>query len=122
MASTLSRCREPSTTCLITSGRLVTRPRGLRSTGSMSHPNLVAITTWPLYGASASPTSFLVGVGTVDLGGVEEGDATVHRGPDERDHLLPVGLVAVATGHAHTAQPDRRDFQAGPKSALLHRA
>jgi hypothetical protein len=49
---------------------------------------------------------FLVGVGAVDLGGIEEGDATVHRGADERDHLLPVGPIAVPASHAHTAQPD----------------
>ena len=35
----------PQARSFITSGRLVTRPLGLRSTGSMSHPNLVPITT-----------------------------------------------------------------------------
>ena len=96
----------------MTSGRLVTRPLGLRSTGSMSQPNLVAITTWSRYGASASPDELLVGVRAVDLGGVEEGDAAVHRGAEQRDHLLPVGLVAVAAGHAHAAQPDGGDLRA----------
>jgi len=64
---------------------------------------------------------FLVGVGAIDFGGVEERDAAVHRGADQRDHLLPVGLVAVATGHAHAAQPDGGDLRAvGAQGALVH--
>ena len=42
---------------VITSGLLVTRPLGLRAAGSMSQPNLVAMTTCSRKGASASPTS-----------------------------------------------------------------
>ena len=52
----------------------------------------------------------LVDERAVDLGGIEERDAVVHGGVDQRDHLLPVGLVAVATGHAHAA--DRGDPRA----------
>ena len=63
----------------------------------------------------------LVGVGAVDLGGVEEGDAAVDGGMEQRDHLLPVRAAAVAAGHAHAAEPDGRDLQAaGAESALLH--
>jgi hypothetical protein len=63
----------------------------------------------------------LVGVGTVDLGGIEEGDAAVHCGADQRNHLLPVRGGAEAAGHAHAAQPDCRDLQAaGAQGALVH--
>src|SRR5215217_5436033 len=123
MASTRSRCSDPSTTCLMMSGRLVTRPRGLRSTESMSHPNLVAITTCPLCGASASPTSFLVDIRAVDLSGVEEGDAAIDSSADQRDHLLPVRPVAIAAGHAHASQSNGGDLQTGAaQSALVHRS
>ena len=119
--STPSRCSEPSTTCLITSGRLVTRPLGLRSTGidvpaelGRDH-HLV-----PVRGERLAD-ELLVGVRTVDLGGVEEGDAAVHSGADQRDHLLPVRLVAVAAGHAHAAQPDGGDLEAvGAEGAFVH--
>ena len=64
---------------------------------------------------------FLVDVRTVDLGGVEERDAAVDCGADQRDHLLPVGRVAVAAGHAHAAQPDGGDLRAaGAEGALVH--
>ena len=64
---------------------------------------------------------FLVDERAVDLGCVKEGDAAVHGGVDHRDHLLPVRLVAVAAGHAHTTQPDGRDLQTiGTQSALFH--
>ena len=63
----------------------------------------------------------LVGVRTVDLGGVEEGHAAVHSGVDQRDHLLPVRLIAVAAGHAHAAQPDCRNLEAvGAQLAFIH--
>src|SRR5271166_4034829 len=55
MTSTLSRSSEPSTACLICSGRLFRPgapfiPRGSRL-GLRSNPNLVAITTWSRKGA-----------------------------------------------------------------------
>jgi hypothetical protein len=63
----------------------------------------------------------LVDEGAVDLGGVEEGNAAVHSGADQGEHLLPVGLVAVATGHAHAAQPDGGDLKAvRAQGALVH--
>src|SRR2546426_1922603 len=55
MASTLSLLSEPSATCLMCSGRLsmpICSP-----VGPSLNPNLVAITTCPRKGASASPTS-----------------------------------------------------------------
>src|SRR5687767_8512188 len=106
MVSTPSRCSEPSTTCLITSGRLVTPPVGLRSTGSMSQPNLVRDQHLVLIRGERLAHQLLVGVRTVDLGSVEEGHPAIHSGADQRDHLLPVRLVAVAAGHAHAAEPD----------------
>jgi inosose dehydratase len=46
-----------SATCLMCSGRLFNALHLLPSPGFASHPNLVAITTFPRNGASASPTS-----------------------------------------------------------------
>ncbi|TVU03549.1 hypothetical protein EJB05_50864, partial [Eragrostis curvula] len=53
----------------------------------------------------------LVGVGAVDVGGVEEGDAGGDGVVDERDHVrLGLGR-AVEGGHSHAAEALRRDLQ-----------
>ena len=59
-----------------------------RSSGSMSKPNLVAITTWSRTGAQRLADHLLVGERAIDLGGVEEGDAALDRRADQRDALL----------------------------------
>src|SRR5271165_7600824 len=65
---------------------------------------------------------FLVVVGSVDLGGVEEGDAPVDGGPQQVLHLAAVARVgAEALAHAHAAEPDGGNLQAaGAKNALFH--
>jgi hypothetical protein len=56
----------------------------------------------------------------VCLGGVEEGDAPVYSGPDERDAGGLIDRLAVVGAQAHAAEPDCRDFQAaGTKGVLL---
>ena len=63
----------------------------------------------------------LVGVGAVDLGRIEEGDAALHRRADERDAVLLPQRMAVAEVEAHAAEADGRDFEAGfAKYALFH--
>lgn len=59
---------------------------------------------------------------TVDLRGIEEGDAALHRGANEGDHVLPVtGRRAVALAHAHAAKAESRDLRiAVAKRARLH--
>ena len=57
------------------------------------------------------PDQLLVDIRAVDLSGVEEGDAAIDGSADQRDHVLPIGPVAIATGHAHAAQPDSGDFR-----------
>src|SRR3981189_3423779 len=57
MASTLNRLSDSSATCLMCSGRLLRELHLPPSLGLASHPNFVAITTFPRNGASASPTS-----------------------------------------------------------------
>jgi hypothetical protein len=47
-------------------------------------------------GGEGLPDERLVGEGAVDLGGVEEGDAEVYRGPDEVDAVLLVDSRAEA--------------------------
>ena len=62
----------------------------------------------------------LVGERAVDLGGVEERDAAVDRGADQRDHLCPVGSLAVAAGSSPCSParsptpPGRRRGRASP--------
>jgi hypothetical protein len=64
---------------------------------------------------------FLVGLGTIDLCGVEEGHTATHCGADQRDHLLPIRLVAVATSHTHAAQPDRGNLKTvSAQGACVH--
>jgi hypothetical protein len=63
----------------------------------------------------------LVGEGPVDFGGIEEGDATVHRRTQEGDHLLFVARGTVGHAHAHTAEPESRDLEATvAQFSLLH--
>src|SRR5207244_9509246 len=62
-----------------------------------------------------------VGVRTVNLGGIEERDATFDSRADERDHRLLVRRETVALAHPHAAEPERRAFEiALSKFALLH--
>ena len=64
----------------------------------------------------------LVVEGAVDLGGVEEGDAPVHRGTEERDHLVAGWARAERLAHAHAAQAEGRHLKAwGAEGACVHR-
>ena len=57
----------------------------------------------------------------VRLRGIEERDAALDRRPQERGHLPPVRGRAVGGGHAHAAEPDRRDLRAaGSEPARAH--
>ena len=62
----------------------------------------------------------LVGERAVDLRGVEEGDAAVDGGADQRDHLLLVRGRTEGVAHAHAPEADRRDLQAGSEGSLHH--
>ena len=63
----------------------------------------------------------LVDVGAVDLGGVEEGDALVDGTPQEGDHVLARRRRAVGEAHAHAAEAEGGDLEAGgAELALLH--
>ena len=63
----------------------------------------------------------LVGERAVDLGGVEEGDAALDGGAEQRDHLRPVARLAVGEAQAHAAEADGRDLEAAlAEFALLH--
>src|SRR6266496_3914009 len=57
MVSILSRLSDASATSLMCFGRLSTPPKPRSTVGSSLNPNFVAITTCPLKGSSASPTS-----------------------------------------------------------------
>jgi len=57
---------------------------------------------------------------TVDLRGIEEGQATLDRGADQRDHLLGIRGRAVAAAHPHAAEADCRDLQVASQRSLLH--
>ena len=121
MASTPSRCSEPSTTCSMTVGAARDPPARLPFDWVDVPPELGGDHDLIPIGGERLADEFLVGVRTVDLGGVEERDAAIDRGADQRDHLLPVGLVAVAAGHAHAAQSDGGDLEAvAAEGALVH--
>ena len=60
----------------------------------------------------ARPTSFLVGVGTVDLGGVEVCDAEVERAVDGANRLgVAAGSDVVVARHRHGAESDAGDVE-----------
>src|SRR5208283_1057086 len=63
----------------------------------------------------------LIGEGAVDFGGIEEGDAALHGGADQGDHLAALMRRAVAEAHAHAAEAEGGDLKvAVAESALLH--
>jgi hypothetical protein len=63
----------------------------------------------------------LVGEGSIDLGGVEEGDAPIRRLAYQRDALFLGQRVAIAEVQPHAAEADGRDFQITfSKFAPLH--
>jgi hypothetical protein len=61
----------------------------------------------------------LVGIGTVRLGGVEEGDAQLVRGSDQLDALVGVDRVTIVGAETHAAESDRRHLQAA-ELPLVH--
>src|SRR5947209_2827140 len=72
-------------------------------------------------GKECFPHQLFVGKWSIDLGCVEEGDATVHRCMKKSNHLCLVSNRLIRKGHAHAAEPDGGDFQAAvSKSTFLH--
>src|SRR5882762_7700159 len=102
MASILSRLSEASATSLMRSGRLSRPTKPGSRLGLSLKPNLVAITTCPRNGASASPNECFVLERTIDLSSVEECNAAFDGRPKEGDHLVPVSGRAIANAHSHT--------------------
>jgi hypothetical protein len=63
----------------------------------------------------------LVGVWAVDFRGVEEGDAVVNGGPDDRDAFVAADRRSISEADAHAPETERRDFQSVlPEHSLLH--
>src|SRR5579871_653852 len=74
-----------------------------------------------LHGRERFTDEFLVREGAVDLGGVEERDAALDRGPDQCHHLFPVRNWATMIIQAHAAETNGRYFEAAlSKFAFLH--
>jgi len=64
---------------------------------------------------------FFVGKGSIDFGGIEECDAAIDGGPDQRDHFIFFTGRTIGETHTHAAQADGRNFQvAFSKFARLH--
>src|SRR6516164_7652855 len=92
-----------STTPLMWSGRLLGRHEFTPVFGSMSQPNLLAITIWALKGARASPTTSSFVKGPSDSAVSKKCDTAFDRRPDER-YQLPLVFwqetASVAISHA----------------------
>ena len=75
-------------------------------------PNFVARTTWSRRPFRARPTSFLVRVGAVHLGRVDERDAELER-PVNRSNGFGVVAARSRVGgrHAHGAQTNAADVE-----------
>ena len=54
----------------------------------------------------------LVDERAIDLGRIEEGDASIHGGPKNRDHVGRVRDDAVTLAHAHAAETNGRNLEA----------
>jgi hypothetical protein len=62
---------------------------------------------------------FLVGVGTIDLGGVEVGDAEVQRPVDGANRLgVAAGSDVVVARHRHGAESNARDVKSADRDVL----
>src|SRR4051794_27452405 len=65
---------------------------------------------------------FLVGEGSINLGGIEKCHAPLYRCAEQPDHLLLIFWRAVPKAHPHAAESNRRHFQpAVSKFALFHK-
>ena len=119
--SILSRFSEPSTACLICSGRLLSADPLRPALGVELEPELGGDHHLAAERRERLAHQLLVGEGAVDFRRVEEGDAALDGRADQRDHLCLVGGRAVAEAHAHAAEPEGGDFQAAVSEfALLH--
>ena len=125
MVSTLSRLSEPSTACLMCSGRLfrpgaALHPAGIEI-GIQVEPELGGDHHLLAEGSEGFAHKLFVQERAVDLGGVEERDAAFHGRAQQRGHLLFVFGRAVGKAHPHAAEPEGRDFQiALSEFAILH--
>jgi hypothetical protein len=112
MRSVRSRLSMPSTASLMCSGRLLRPGPRLPVSRSMFQPNLEVITTLSRNGWMAFAEDAFVLERAVGLGRVEEGDAVVVGGPDDVQHLRPVGHRGlVGAVHVLHAQADTGDLQ-----------
>ena len=82
-------------------------------------PNFVARTTrWRCPEGAAD--QFLVGVRTINVGGIEKRDSEVERASNGGEGFLFVA-VAIKIGHAHAAESDRGNKRAAStKFSLFH--
>ncbi len=75
----------------------------------------------PPVAGQAAAQQLLVGIGPVDLGGVDQRDPPVHRLEQRGLAFRSVRAPAVGEGHAHAPETQGRDFEAlMAESSLLH--
>ena len=117
MRSVPSRFSEPSTAVRMFAGLESSTPGP--SPACETRPNFVATTTSSRRPFEGAADEFLVGVGAVDLGGVDVGDAQVECPLDGADRfgVAAVGVEVVA-GHRHRAESDARDVKSAERNVL----
>src|SRR5436190_14043021 len=72
-------------------------------------------------GCERPPDELLVREGAIRFDRVEEGDALVHGGADQRDAVLLVDGRTVAVAEPHAPEADGRDLEtASAECSLLH--
>ena len=119
MVSVFSRLSEASATALICAGWLF-KPRCWRVDGIDIEAELGGDHDVFPERRQRFADEFLIGERAVDFGGVEEGDAVLDRGADQRHPRLLVDRRTIAEAQPHAAKADGRDFQFVSKFALLH--
>ena len=96
---------------------------GLRSVGLALEPELRRDHVLVAPPREGSADQLLVRERPVHVGRVEQGDAELGSAIDRRDRLCLVTLLGgpVEVGHAHAAEPDRRDLEPlSPERAMVH--
>jgi hypothetical protein len=104
----------------MSSGRL-SNPSRLLVSDSNANPNLVEITSCSRMGTSASPTICSLTKRAVGLSGVEECDAEIDGGANQRDGCVLVCGRSEVGAEAHAAETECRDLEVGAEQSSVHR-
>src|SRR5439155_13274561 len=121
MASTFNRLRDASATCFDVLWSTIASAPFTSVVGVGFPSELRRDYDFPAKRSECFAYQLFVDERAVYLGGIEERDASVHSGVQQRNHLLLVFGRPVGPAHSHAAEAESRNFKiAFSQFALLH--